>query len=156
MWKSPLGVSVNRPRTSRFLHVRSVGFPPRTDLGLIERLSVPGGWLYTANLSQFRVVYHLNRRTFLRAILRGRGREALDVALRLHGDGRAVLTYFEGSTVTIEPATIDATVSTTDVVIAGADRQVDPHGVQPIVLRHPVRSRGGGHLLPQRPGFACR
>lgn len=35
----------------------------------LERLSVPGGWLYTANLSQFRAVYHLNRRTFLRAIL---------------------------------------------------------------------------------------
>ena len=35
----------------------------------LERLTVPSGWLYTANLSQFHAVYHFNRRTFLRAIL---------------------------------------------------------------------------------------
>ena len=35
----------------------------------LERLTVRSGWLYTANLSQFHVVYHFNRRTFLRAIL---------------------------------------------------------------------------------------
>lgn len=35
----------------------------------LERLSARSGWLYTANLSQFHVIYHFNRRTFLRAIL---------------------------------------------------------------------------------------
>jgi hypothetical protein len=34
-----------------------------------ERLSVPAGWLYTANLLQFRAVFHFNRQTFVRAIL---------------------------------------------------------------------------------------
>jgi hypothetical protein len=34
-----------------------------------ERLAVPSGWLYTANLLQFRVVWHFNRQTFVRAIL---------------------------------------------------------------------------------------
>ena len=34
-----------------------------------ERLSVPAGWLYTANLLQFRAVWHFNRQTFIRAIL---------------------------------------------------------------------------------------
>jgi hypothetical protein len=33
-----------------------------------ERLTVPGGRLYTANISQFRTVYQFNVRTFLRAI----------------------------------------------------------------------------------------
>ena len=35
----------------------------------LERLSVDQGWLYTANLSQLRAVYHFNVRTFARAIL---------------------------------------------------------------------------------------
>jgi hypothetical protein len=34
-----------------------------------ERLTVPAGWLYTANLLQFRAVWHFNRQTFVRAIL---------------------------------------------------------------------------------------
>jgi hypothetical protein len=34
-----------------------------------ERLSVPAGWLYTANLLQFRAVFHFNRQTFVRAIV---------------------------------------------------------------------------------------
>jgi len=34
-----------------------------------ERLSVQAGWLYTANLLQFRGVWHFNRQTFVRAIL---------------------------------------------------------------------------------------
>jgi len=34
-----------------------------------EQLTVDAGWLYTANLSQVRAVYHFNVRTFLRAIL---------------------------------------------------------------------------------------
>lgn len=52
----------------------SVEWKPGARLNLLfthslERLTVPSGWLYTANLSQFHVVYHFNRRTFLRAIL---------------------------------------------------------------------------------------
>ena len=36
---------------------------------VFERLNVDGGTLYTANITNFRAIYHLNRRTFLRAIL---------------------------------------------------------------------------------------
>ncbi|MBE3135021.1 MAG: hypothetical protein IMZ55_16255 [Acidobacteria bacterium] len=35
----------------------------------LERLSVAGGKLYTANLTQLRVIYHFNVHTFIRAIL---------------------------------------------------------------------------------------
>ena len=35
----------------------------------LERLSIARGWLYTANLSQVRAIYHFNVRTFARAIL---------------------------------------------------------------------------------------
>ena len=44
----------------------------RVNLGFshsFEDLSVAGGRLYRANLSQLKVVYHLNVRTFVRAIL---------------------------------------------------------------------------------------
>jgi hypothetical protein len=36
---------------------------------VFERLKVQGGRLYTANLSNFKMVYQFNRRTFLRTIL---------------------------------------------------------------------------------------
>jgi hypothetical protein len=45
---------------------------PRVDLNFnhtLQRLSVEGGRLFTANLSQFRILYHFSVRTFARAIL---------------------------------------------------------------------------------------
>jgi hypothetical protein len=45
---------------------------PRINLSLthtFDRLSVEGGRLYTANLTQLKAIYHINVRTFLRAVL---------------------------------------------------------------------------------------
>jgi hypothetical protein len=63
----------NRPADSVMLNPTlewKVGKPLNLQLNhTFERLTVDGGRLYTANLSQLRAVYHFNVRTFARAIL---------------------------------------------------------------------------------------
>jgi hypothetical protein len=64
----------NRAATSVLQVAPAVEYRPASRVSLqlsynLDQLSVEGGWLYQANLGQLKAIYHINVRTFVRAIL---------------------------------------------------------------------------------------